>query len=281
MAVLERDLKQNTNEIKQVDFNGDTLLAVQSNEDGKIYVAVKWVCEGLGLTKGQMQNERKRVQEDIVLSKGERNLDLPTGGGIQTIQAIDIEFLPLWLAKISITPNMQKENPNAVERLIKYQLEAKDVLEKAFIKKQLFIPENLSPELQMFGQMFQVVANIELGYTEMAEEVAIAKEEINTIKDTLVEDVEDWRVWTNEKLRFIGAALGDYRRPRIKSYEELERRARCNLDRRLENKIENMKKAGAGKKMINNTNKLDVIDEDPRLKEIYISIVKEMSIKYL
>lgn len=144
-----------------------------------------------------------------------------------------------------------------------------------FRGKQLVNTLNeLSPELQLLIKM-------ELNQKRLEEEVAETREQIAVVKETIVEDVEDWRDWANTRLKAIGAALGDYRRPRIESYEELERRARCNLDRRLENKLENMKLAGAGKKAISNTNKLDVIDEDSRLKEIYISIVREMCIKYL
>ena len=61
--------------VKEVQFNGDTLMACEKED--KIYVAVKWVCEGIGLTKGQMQSERKKVKEDLVISKGERNLVPP------------------------------------------------------------------------------------------------------------------------------------------------------------------------------------------------------------
>lgn len=151
----------------------------------------------------------------------------------------------------------------------------RELVNKYFRSKQLANSlKELSPELQ-------VLINIELNQKKLEKEVAETRQQIAVVKETIIDDTTDWREWVNSRLSAIGAALGDYRRPRVESYEELERRARCNLDRRLENKIENMKKAGAGKKMINNTNKLDVIDEDPRLKEIYISIVKEMSIKYL
>ena len=115
----------------------------------------------------------------------------------------------------------------------------------------------------------------------MEREVAETREQIAAVKENVVVEYDNWREWTNSRLAAIGGVLGDYRRPRIESYEELERRGRCNLDRRLENKISSMKKAGATKKAIANTNKLDVIEEDPRLKEIYISIVREMSVKYL
>lgn len=39
--------------IKDVEFNGATLRAAQDTEN-IIWVGVAWVCQGLGLTKGQM-----------------------------------------------------------------------------------------------------------------------------------------------------------------------------------------------------------------------------------
>lgn len=40
--------------------------------------------------------------------------------------------MTLWLAKISLTPAMKKKTPEAYNRLLTYQLEAADVLHKAF-----------------------------------------------------------------------------------------------------------------------------------------------------
>ncbi|MGE7114730.1 ORF6C domain-containing protein [Lysinibacillus sp. NPDC047702] len=123
-------------EQKFVPFGEHELLAVKIT-DGKIYAAVKWVCAGIGLTRDQIKNERNKIQNDLVLSKGGRNLTLPTNGGIQDILCIELDFLPLWLAKISITPSMQETNPLAVKNLVNYQLKAKDVLAEAFLPKQL------------------------------------------------------------------------------------------------------------------------------------------------
>ncbi|PYE51657.1 phage antirepressor KilAC domain-containing protein [Paenibacillus barcinonensis] len=119
-------------EQKLVEFNGSELLGVKT-DDGKVYVGVRWVCEGIGLTEDQMKNERKRIKNDVVLNKGGLNLTLPTNGGIQDILTIDVEYLPLWLAKISITPTMKDNSPEVVDKLIEYQLKAKDALAQAFI----------------------------------------------------------------------------------------------------------------------------------------------------
>lgn len=56
-------------EQKLVEFNGSELLGVKT-DDGKVYVGVRWVCEGIGLTEDQMKNERKRIKNDVVLNKG-------------------------------------------------------------------------------------------------------------------------------------------------------------------------------------------------------------------
>lgn len=114
---------------REVNFNGATLMAVQT-EDMKIHVGVKWICQGLGLTKGQMQAERARIQEDLVLLQGERKIVLPTKGGKQEVLCLELHFLPLWLAKI----NANIIDDQAVQdKLVDYQLHAADVLAKAFI----------------------------------------------------------------------------------------------------------------------------------------------------
>ena len=131
----DREINQNNLITKEVDFDGATLMAVQDTNTEKIFVGVKWICDGLGLSQGQIKSERQKLQTDLVLSKGGRNFVLPTKGGKQEVLCIDVKLLPLWLAKISITPNMQKTNPELVDNLIKYQLKAADVLAKAFLNK--------------------------------------------------------------------------------------------------------------------------------------------------
>lgn len=122
--------------VKEVNFNGNTLVAAQDKETEKVYVGVRWVCAGIGFSRGQLNNEVKKVQEDIVLKKLARNLMLDTGYGFKDVLCIELEGLPLWLAKVSITPKMQKEAPETVEKLVEYQLKAKDVLANAFIHNQ-------------------------------------------------------------------------------------------------------------------------------------------------
>lgn len=58
---------------------------------------------------------------------------LPTKGGTQRTLCLKLDYVPLWLAKISITPTMEAETPELAATLEQYQLRAKDVLAEAFI----------------------------------------------------------------------------------------------------------------------------------------------------
>ncbi len=122
-------------DVKRVPFMGTDLMAAR-DEKGQIWAGVRWMCEGIGLSKGQMQNERTKIHNDKVLAQGERNLVLPTGGGNQEVLCLALDFVPLWLAKISITPTMEAEAPELATKLETYQLRAKDVLASAFLPKK-------------------------------------------------------------------------------------------------------------------------------------------------
>ena len=141
--------------VKDVQFNGSTLRAAQDAEN-IIWVGVRWVCQGLGLSDGQARRERKRIHEDLTLKQGESNLTLPTDGGNQDVLCIRLDFLPLWVAKINPTPTMKKENPQLVENLVEYQLKAKDVLAAAFLNKNA-----LAPRAEYMTQIVNLQSTIE------------------------------------------------------------------------------------------------------------------------
>lgn len=180
--------------VRDIEFNGATIKAAQ-DINNIIWVGVKWICDGIGLSEGQIKNERKRLREDLVLSKGGRNFVLPTNGGNQEVLCIELDYLPLWLAKISITPKMKENNPELVEKLITYQLKAKDVLASAFLKKQesAMVPQSNILQLELPGmkdytESFQVINDkIDKQYSDMGKLANIIldlKSEINALKNT-------------------------------------------------------------------------------------------------
>lgn len=123
-------------EVKRVPFMGTDLMAAK-DESGTIWAGVRWMCDGMGLSKGQRDRQITNINADSVISKGAANLRLPTAGGKQSVLCLKLDFVPLWLAKINITPAMQAETPELAERLEAYQLKAKDVLAAAFLPKKV------------------------------------------------------------------------------------------------------------------------------------------------
>ena len=114
---------------KEVDFNGAKLLAVKNQE--KIYVGVSYVCSNLGMTENQINAQRQKMQSDETLKIGIKKLSVKIHGQVREQIFIELDYLPLWLAKI----NPARFSDELKDKLLKYQLHAKDVLAKAFLGK--------------------------------------------------------------------------------------------------------------------------------------------------
>lgn len=110
---------------------------------------------------------------------------------------------------------------------------------------------------------------------------AIEQKQENIVKIISLNNNKNWRKETTDLINKIAQNNGGtFKQTRRESYSRLETRARCDLDRRLANKIERLKEQGVPKRTINNLNYLDVIADDDRLIEIYLAIVKEMAIEH-
>lgn len=157
---------------KPVDVLGSQVMAAKDSE-GQIWAGVRWFCQGLDFSKGQIDRQIKNIQNDSVLSKGASNLTLPTNGGTQDVLCLRIDFIPLWLAKINITEKTRQERPDFADKLLNYQLQAKDILANAFIeKKSTENPETLQQQIQLIAQ----------GTTELYQKVDTLTERIDKIE---------------------------------------------------------------------------------------------------
>lgn len=273
---------ENELEIKRVPFMGAELMAARDT-DGQIWAGVRWMCDGIGLSKGQMQNERTRIHNDKVLSQGERNLVLPTRGGNQETLCLKLDFVPLWLAKISITPSMEAETPELADRLEQYQLRAKDTLAEAFLPAAAN-PNftSLSPELQMFKAIFDSVAKTELKQKEQDRAIEAVSQKVDGIRDVVVLNPNSWREECRKLLAKVAQARGGggaYQEVNAEVFQLVDERARVSLETRLTNKRRRMADEGVCKSKRDKLNKVDVIADDAKLIEIYIAIVKEMAVK--
>lgn len=145
--------------VKNVDVMGDFIKAAK-DADGNIWVGVRWICDALDMTEGQMKRQVKNIKKDMVFSKGGSNqIPLPTNSGIQEVFCIRNDFVPLWLAKIQITEKTKEERPEFAKKLMQYQLKAKDILADAFLPNKESISEQIynSSEIHL-GELARYLA---------------------------------------------------------------------------------------------------------------------------
>jgi phage antirepressor YoqD-like protein len=142
-------------EVKEVEFMGDTLLGAKI--DSKIYVGITWICQGLGFDKNQTDTQIKKIQNDLVLSKGASKIPLNiANAGNPNILCLDITYLPLWLAKI----NANIVKPEIKGKLVEYQLRAKDVLAEAFVTQYNPQVNHSIPQIpQTFQEALRLLAD--------------------------------------------------------------------------------------------------------------------------
>jgi Rha family phage regulatory protein len=148
-------------------------------------------------------------------------------------------------------------------------------------KKQLDTTQ-LSPELQIVGQLFQALAKSELEAKETRQIAIQANQTVQVIKETIMHQPDNWREEINRMITKISHAVGEnkFREVRVESYKMLEQRAGVNLERRLVFMKVRLLESGKTKSDSSKANKMDVISDDKKLREIYSSIVKEYMIKY-
>ncbi|KYC74461.1 ORF6N domain-containing protein [Bacillus licheniformis] len=151
------------------------------------------------------------------------------------------------------------------------------------VKQTQIDTSQLSPELQMFKQIFDSVARTQLKQHEQDKRLAAVEKKQENIKEVLSLNPTEWKKKVNKIINAIALSKGGfqaYADVRKESYQLLEDRARCRLSIRLTNKKSEMALNGVPKSKIDKVNKMDVIGDDARLTEIYLAIVKEMAIKY-
>ncbi|EMF0512620.1 antA/AntB antirepressor family protein [Enterococcus hirae] len=143
-------------------------------------------------------------------------------------------------------------------------------------KQQLLDTSKLSPELQMFQGIFNAVAKQELETKRLATQM-------DNITEIVALNTTDWRRDCRKlvnKTAETQGGYGAYQEIQTAIYEEVDRRAGSSLKTRLTNLRNRMAGEGVPKSKRDKTNKLDVIESDKRLKEIYLSVVKDFAIKY-
>lgn len=179
----------------------------------------------------------------------------------------NINKLYLWTEKGALLHAKSLNTDKAWEvydRLVETYFRAKEVMPQL---------NNLSPQLQL-------LVNMEIEQNKMKEQIQEVKTEVQGIRDVVAINLTDWRQSTTNVINKIAQQQdGNYQNVRAESYKLLEQRARCDLKARRRNMKLRIMENGASQSKAERVTMLDVIDNDRRLTEIYISIIKEMAIK--
>lgn len=162
---------------------------------------------------------------------------------------------------------------------------------KYFIQCEKALKENvqplntseLSPELQMFGNLYKAIANQELEQKKIKKDIEDTKNQLQGIRDVVALTPNAWRKDTSSLISKIAMKLGGFdhiKDVREESYKILNETYKVDINRRLLNKQKNMALEGCSKSKISKINCLDVIAEDEKLINGYLSIISKMAIKY-
>ena len=121
---------------QEVTFYGDSLIAVKA-ADSHIYVAVRQMCEALGLDR---RGQVRRIKRQPILAEGYQGGDITSppspdgrGGGRQRTGMLRVDLVPLWLSGV----DTKRVRPEIRDKLERYQREAAKVLWEAFQEGRL------------------------------------------------------------------------------------------------------------------------------------------------
>ena len=129
----------------------------------------------------------------------------------------------------------------------------------------------------------ELIAMIAQQGVEQEQRLIAVEKKQEDIGEIITLNTQEWRRKANKIINAIAKKRGGfeaYSDVRNESYELLEERAKCRLSIRLTNRKSEMALNGASKSKLDKVNNLDVIESDARLTEIYLSIIKDMAIKY-
>ncbi|MGK4109681.1 antA/AntB antirepressor family protein [Enterococcus cecorum] len=135
---------------------------------------------------------------------------------------------------------------------------------------------SLSPELQFMNSVVQSLAKQEMATKQLSNK-------LDNITEIVALNTTDWRKDCRaliNKMAKTQGQFGAYQEIQGMIYEEVDRRAGSSLNTRLTNLRRRAAEEGVSKSKRDKMNKLDVIEMDKRLKEIYLAVVKDFAIRY-
>lgn len=226
---------------------------------GEPWFVAKDVCDILGLTN--VTETLKRVEKD----------DLSTTEVIDSIGRKQRVYIINEYGLYDLIFLSRKPEAKAFKRWITHEVIPSIRKTGSY---SIVDTSQLSPQLKALSQMLQVMAQQELRLNQVEDKLDVMQSNL------LQEHKDDWREYVNKVLKAIGYKTGDYKTVRNKSYEKLEKRANCKMNVRLTNLKARALERGMTPSKVKSLNYLDILEDEPRLREIYLGIIREYAIKY-
>lgn len=132
-----------------------------------------------------------------------------------------------------------------------------------------------------YSPLLQELMYLESEQKRLGESLEETRKLITDMREVVALDSRCWRENSKKLIENIATSrggLGYCPDVQAEAYQKFESRTKVNLSLRLENKKRRMAIKGGASKRIQRITKLDVIEEDLQLIEIYVAIVKEMAI---
>lgn len=259
--------------------------------DGILVLTTQQIAESYGvsvdtITKNYNRNKDRYIEgKHFICLKGDELREFKANGQIDLLP--NVNTLYLWTQKGTFLHAKSLNTDKAWEVYDR-------LVDNYFSSRSPQIDTTqLSPQLQMFQQIFQTVANQELEQKRQAEQLNRIEKKQDTIAETFasVSGNEDFKSWVNKCIGRIAESPSftngnsrtiRYANARAESYNRLKSKWSCNLDDRVSRAKGRAleRKPNITKTELNAINKLAVIAEDKSLKPVYETVIKEMMIFY-
>ena len=167
-------------------------------------------------------------------------------------------------------PRPCSEHPEVADKLVQYQLKAKDVLAAAFIQ-----PQKPMSTLDFLEYTVKAIR-------EQQKTLSDTNKRIDHIGDVIALDTRSWRKDAHNLIVQIAKKMGGFENMQTiqaEIYRLVDMRDGVSLERRLTFMQQRMAGEGVCNSKRDRLSKLDVIANDKKLIEIYVAIIKEMAIK--
>lgn len=163
---------------------GDDIETIRDERDGTIYIVPKRVCEQIGIDWSAQRAVLQNPDNSHWVG-GMVTIPIPDPRGCeQQTCVIPLDTLPMWMCRIDIG----RVNPAAKEKLIWFQVKARDVLAAAFLPNQNSDPLYLA--LIGAAQLRLELLDVQRQQLEMAHKAEVTEAklqgQIDTIKAELV-----------------------------------------------------------------------------------------------